>query len=208
MSQNEYVLTGCAVDAVRGAAEERLLEGLKRGDSEAFDQLYAEFHGLVFNLAYRILADRDEASDLVQEVYLSIFRHVRSFGGESSLKTWIYRITVNACLNRNRWWQRRIKQSLVSLSEVQQSREWLDGQELKAVAASPELLAYQNELETRIQKGLRKLPADQKVAVVLRDLEGLSYEEIAETLGISLGTVKSRISRGRELLRDALTGIL
>lgn len=208
LSQSECFITGCAIEAVNSAADEQLLERLQVGDSAAFDQLYTDFHGLIYNLAYRILGEREEAFDLTQEVYLKIFRHICHFHGGSSLKTWIYRITVNACLNRHRWWQRRMRGSTVALSKFQKEEGRGNGYELTDARSSPEELAFRNELERQIQKGLSRLPEDQRAAVVLRDLEGLSYEEIAEALSISLGTVKSRIARGRELLRNELRGLL
>lgn len=207
LSQGEFVFAGCTATSTDMSADDMLVERLRSGDSAAYDQLYAEYHRLVFNLAFRFFGEREEASDVAQEVYLSIFRHVARFSGASSLKTWIYRITVNTCLNRSRWWNRRMKQFTVPL-------KGLSGEpkhpilEPKDPRSSPEESAFRSELGTQIQKVLNQLPKDQRAAVILRDLEGLSYDEIAETLGISLGTVKSRIARGREQMRLELAGVV
>jgi RNA polymerase sigma-70 factor (ECF subfamily) len=193
---------------VAALADERLLERLRDGEAAAFDQLYNDYHGLICNVAYRILGEREEAFDVTQEVYLSIFKNIRGFNGASSLKTWIYRITVNACLNRNRWWKRRKKNAMVPLGYYHPEDTNGFAETLRDNGVSPEEQAFRSELEGRIQEGLQNLAEEQRVAVILRDLEGLSYEEIAEALRISMGTVKSRIARGREHLRNGLRGIL
>jgi RNA polymerase sigma-70 factor, ECF subfamily len=207
LSQGEYVFAGCTSAAVDSFADDTLVNRLRAGDSAAFDQLYAEYHRLVYGLAYRFFGEREEAADVTQEVYLSIFRHVRSFSGASALRTWIYRITVNTCLNRNRWWTRRKQQSMVPLKEASEDRgrPW---PELRDPHASPEESAMRLEQGQQIQRMLNQLPKQQRAALILRDIEGLSYDEIAETMGISLGTVKSRISRGREQMRLGLAGII
>jgi RNA polymerase sigma-70 factor (ECF subfamily) len=207
LSQGEYVFAGCTATTVDTSADEVLVERLRSGDSAAYDQLYAEYHRLVFNLAFRFFGEREEASDVSQEVYMSIFRHVARFSGASTLKTWIYRITLNTCLNRNRWWNRRMKKMTVPLKEVSGEEKHLIS-ELRDTRSSPEESAFRSELGIQIQKVLNQLPKDQRAAVILRDLEGLSYDEIAEALGVSLGTVKSRIARGREQMRLELARVI
>lgn len=206
--QSQYIFEGCEFEDLAPTAEERFLERLKRGDNDAFDQLYEEYKGLVYNLAFRILGEQEEALDLTQEVFLSVFKHVNTFNGSSSLQTWIYRITLNSCLNRTRWWRRRKRDSTIPISEIQHRRGGGNRFEIRDRGSSPEALAFRSELERMISKRIVDLPHDQRVAVVLRDVEGLSYEEIAEMLRISRGTVKSRIARGREALRNQLCGVL
>jgi RNA polymerase sigma-70 factor, ECF subfamily len=180
-------------------------EGLQRVDTKAglsFEELFDRYSSMVFSLVFQILGDREEALDISQEVFLTIFRKLDSFRGESSLKTWIYSIAVHRASNRFRWWNRLRRRGSVSLEEL------LDkGAEPDFCAStnsgfqSPEDALLAEEERTEIQRLLLDLPVQQRIALVLRDIEGLSYEEIAESMKISLGTVKSRIARGRDILK-------
>jgi RNA polymerase sigma-70 factor, ECF subfamily len=175
----------------------------------AFDQIFEQYRSMVFNLAFRILGDREEALDVSQEVFLTIYRKINDFRGESSLKTWVYRIAVNRASNRCRWWNRLRRRGTVSLDEHLgrlDDRNLLE--KLESRDASPEEALLAREKAADIERSLLLLPLQQRVAVVMRDVEGMSYEEIAESMEVSLGTVKSRIARGREFLKRNLNGAL
>lgn len=174
-----------------------------------FDWLFEQYHSLVFHLAYRILGEKEEALDLTQEVFLTVYRKMALFRGKSSLKTWIYRITINRAVNRCRWWSRIRRRGAVSLEAhlAGDGRPPME-ERLRSRDASPEERLLRLEERACLEQSLAKLPLQQRLAVVLRDIEGLSYEEIALLLDVSLGTVKSRICRGREQLKRRLNGAL
>ena len=167
-----------------------------------FEELFERYKSMVYGLTLRILGDHEEALDVSQEVFLTIYRKMGTFRGESSLKTWIYRIAAHRAANRFRWWNRLRRRGSVSLEEhISKSPNSELFYNLKSEAQSPEELLLLQEERTRIERLLYELPLQQRVAVIMRDIEGLSYEEIAESLQVSLGTVKSRIARGREALK-------
>lgn len=183
------------------------VEALRRGEDQAFEALLARFEKPVYNLVYRLVPNPADAPDVTQEVFLKVFRSVASFRGESSLKTWIYRIAVNKAHNHRRWFVRR--QGL----EVGLDDEPVTGLSLVESIAAAELSPFQqaSSAETRaaLEASLISLKPSFREAVVLCDIEGMSYEEIAAVLDTKLGTVKSRIVRGREALRkefEARTG--
>lgn len=196
-------LPGPAVPAELEAAaqDECLVEGLRAGDEAAYETLLERFQQPVYSLVQRLIEDQSEASDVTQEVFLKVFRNVNSFRSQSSLKTWIYRIAVNEAHNRRRWFGRHRK-SEVGLEAEQNGKAWLD--HLRDAGRSPYELVLNQERRLAIERALETLNPVFRAAVVLRDQEELSYEEIADVLEISLGTVKSRILRGREALRKAL----
>jgi RNA polymerase sigma-70 factor (ECF subfamily) len=201
---DELALNGYEED---GAALER--EPSRASSAETFDEIFQRYHPMVFNLTFRILGDREEALDVSQEVFFSIYRKLHRFRGEASLKTWIYRIAINRASNRCRWWNRHRRRGTVSLDEhlsKDDSRTIVES--LESGGRSPEEALLLQETRQEIERSLLHLPVQQRVAVVMRDVEGLSYEEIAEMLQVSLGTVKSRIARGREELRCRLNGTL
>lgn len=156
---------------------------------------------MVFQLALHLLGDSQEALDLSQEVFLKVFRTLPSFRGQSTLKTWIYRIVVNQASNRQRWWRRRHRQKQVPLDEVKPLEAELA--ESRSFA-SPDRVLQQRETAGRVWAALARLPFDQRAAIILREIDGLSYEEIATSLGLAVGTVKSRLARARLNLRDVL----
>ena len=157
---------------------------------------------MVYSLAYQVLGNREEALDVSQEVFLTIYCKMDSFRGETSLKTWIYSITVHRASNRFRWWNRLRRRGTVSLEEHLAPKPDQDYSiNLKSNIKSPEEELIFREEREQIAAWLCELPPQQRIAVVLRDIEGLTYEEIAEAMKISLGTVKSRIARGREILK-------
>jgi len=167
-----------------------------------FDELFDRYSSMVFGLAFQILGDREEALDFSQEVFLTIFRKIGTFRGESSLKTWIYCIAVHRAANRFRWWNRLRRRGTVSLEEHLSKcpdRELFCN--MKSGMQSPEEALLVQEEHAEIERLLLILPLQQRIAVIMRDIQGLSYEEIAESLKVSLGTVKSRIARGREMLK-------
>ncbi len=175
----------------------------------AFDEIFQRYQTMVYNLTYRILGDREEALDVSQEIFLAIYRKLDRFRGESSLKTWIYRIAVNRASNRCRWWNRLRRRGTVSLDEhlcADDRRTFSDA--LESAGHSPEKSVLMREKRQEIERALQRLPIQQRIAVVMRDIDGLSYEEISLLLHLSLGTVKSRIARGREELKRRLNGTL
>jgi RNA polymerase sigma-70 factor, ECF subfamily len=204
----EEVASATVVD-LRSAAEDQFLERLRRGEVAAFERLVAEYSGDVYALLYRLTADAEEARDLTQETFLRTFQSISRFRGDANLKTWIYRIAVNQARNRWRWWRRRKREVTISLDATDEQHE----QPLSATlrnedAIDPEQEMLAREREGQLREALLGLRHSYKEAVILRDVDGFSYEEIAETLQISIGTVKSRISRGRLELRRKLEGSL
>ncbi len=177
--------------------------------TESFDEIFARYQSMVFNLTLRILGDREEALDVSQEVFFSIYKKLHRFRGESSLKTWIYRIAVNRASNRCRWWNRLRRRGTVSLDEhLSRDDTRTFSESLESARETPEEALMLREVRTHIERVLHLLPVQQRIAVIMRDVEGLPYEEIAALLHVSLGTVKSRIARGREEIKRRLNGTL
>ena len=190
---------GLALGAVAGR-EASLIARCVAGDDDACGELVAEHQQMVLHLAENLLGDRDEARDLAQEVFLRVFRTIRQFRGQSALRTWIYRIAVNQARNRHRSWRRRRRADQVSLDAMLDAHVDLPPD----VDAGPDRVLAQKELATRLREALDRLPFEQRTAVVLREVDGLSYEEIAFSVGVAVGTVKSRLLRARRLLRLSL----
>jgi RNA polymerase sigma-70 factor (ECF subfamily) len=183
-----------------GGREAALIQRCAAGDEMAFAELVAEHQRMVVQLAFNLLGDRDEALDLSQDVFICVFRTIGQFRGQSALRTWIYRIAVNQARNRHRFWRRRRRADQVSLdAHVEAHGDFQCGAEV-----GPDRILAQKELATRLQDALDALPFDQRTAVVLREIDGLSYEEIAFSLGVAVGTVKSRLTRARQTLRADL----
>jgi len=178
--------------------ESALTAAAQQGDREAFNQLVVHYQSLAYNVAYRVLGDGDAAADATQDAFISAYRAIGRFRG-GSFKAWVMRIVTNACYDQLRVKQRRPTTSLDADPELEY-HEWnIDPGE------RPEAYVVRQELGQIIQLGLETLPADQRTCVVLSDIQGLSYEEIAQAMNSSLGTVKSRLNRGRRKLRDYLT---
>jgi RNA polymerase sigma-70 factor (ECF subfamily) len=156
---------------------------------------------MVYQLSLNLLGDHNEALDLSQEVFLRVFRTIHTFRGQSALRTWIYRIVINQARNRQRWWRRRHRSQQVSLDE--HIRDHGDPPE-RSTDSSPDRVLGQKVLADRLRTALDELPFDQRTALVLREIDGLSYDEIGFSLGIAVGTVKSRLARAREALRAEL----
>lgn len=184
----------------------RLLESLREGSERAYEELLVRFQQPAYALAFRLLGKETEACDVVQEVFLKVFRNIGSFRGQSSLKTWIYRITVNEAHNARRWFFRHRGKEVDLDTEPEDNRNWKDS--IPDRGRSPFEEAVDHERHAMIEAALTRISPAFREAVVLRDITDLSYEEIAAVLDVSLGTVKSRILRGREALRAELTGSL
>ncbi|MBM3777458.1 MAG: sigma-70 family RNA polymerase sigma factor [Acidimicrobiia bacterium] len=188
---------------LEGTAEAALIGRCTGGDETACVELVRMHERMVFNLAVHLLGDRDEARDLSQEVFLRVFRTLGSFRGHSSLRTWIYRIVINQARNRQRWWRRRHRADQVSLDD--HLREF--GEPPAQADRSPYSLLVSKENATRLWTALNRLPFDQRTALILREIDGLRYDEIAYSLDIAVGTVKSRLTRARQALRAELLGL-
>lgn len=173
------------------------MEAARRGDVAAFNRLVDAYQSLAYNVAYRTLGQAETAADATQDAFLAAFRGIREFRG-ASFRAWLLRIVVNTCYDCLRRQRRRPADSLEALVEQEHAGEPLDP------SPGPERTALQRETAALIQRLLDELPAEQRLAVVLCDVQGLSYEEAAEALAVPLGTVKSRLARGRAQLRDAL----
>src|SRR5262245_21061632 len=185
------------------SAEEALfVQRLRANDDAAYDELVRVYHASIFHVAYRMLGDSGDASDVVQEIFLKVFRNINGFKGESSLKTWIFRIAFSEILNRLRWWKRRHRQVTFSLDDERDGEG--NGYHVSDTRPTPEQALQHREQEQAIQGALAKLTSDHRSIVILRDIEGFSYGEIADVLGISIGTVKSRLARARADLKKAL----
>jgi len=205
----EQVASAAVADA-RPPAEAQFIERLKRGDAAAFEILVNERSGEIYGLLYRLTENAEEARDLTQETFLRAFQSIVHFRGESDLRTWIYRIAINQARNRWRWWRRRRRDATVSIDapEVGYGRLGLIATLKSNTIKDPEQDTLANERERALKKALSSLRRVYREAVVLRDIEGFAYEEIAATLEISVGTVKSRLARGRQELRRKLEGSL
>ena len=187
--------------------EAAIVAELKAGSEDAYAWLIGEFHQPIYSLVYRLVADPADAADTTQEVFLKVFRGMKHFHGESSLKTWIYRIAVHEAYNRRRWWFRH-KARETSMEPLHADNEPGAALGLKDLLVdegeSPFDSVVHEEIRVRVEEELRKVPEPYRTTVVLRDLEEMSYEEIAEITHTSLGTVKSRLTRGREALKQRL----
>jgi RNA polymerase sigma-70 factor, ECF subfamily len=197
---------GRAAETVADGEDLRLVEALRGGEERAYEELLTRFQQPAYALALRLLDDPSEASDVVQEVFLKVFRNIGSFRGQSTLKTWIYRITVNEAHNARRWFFRHRRREVELDTEPDDSRNWKEI--IPDRNRSPYEAAVDREQHVMIEAALERINPIFREAVVLRDITDQSYEEIAEILGVSLGTVKSRILRGREALRAELAGNL
>jgi RNA polymerase sigma-70 factor (ECF subfamily) len=198
-----------AASALRAREEDTaLLDGLRTGREDAYEALIDRYELPIFNIVSRLLDDPSDAADVVQEVFLKVFRNVGSFRGDSSMKTWMYRIAVNEARNQRRWFSRHRRQEVNLDPEENEGsprgfQNWLPDP-----GRSPFEVTLDHETRTLIEAALAEVNPKFRAALVLREVEGMSYEEIAEILEISLGTVKSRILRGRDALKKNLAGRL
>jgi RNA polymerase sigma-70 factor (ECF subfamily) len=169
---------------------------LQAGDEKAFEVLVAEFERPIVRFLYRYLGNLEEAKEICQDVFVKVFRGLPHFQNHCSLKTWIYRITLNTVLNEKRRWYQRLKDRFIGLEGISQTK--FDS------LPDPEMSLTMSERCRRVNLALRKLRPDHRAILVLRDLEGLSYQEISSALGLNLGTVKSRLARARQEMKDAV----
>ena len=191
------------------AEDSRLVARLRANEDAAYDELVRTHHASIYHAAYRMLRDPGEASDVTQDVFLKVFRHINGFRGESSLRTWIFRIAFSEILNRVRWSRRRYLHRTVSIEE--ESRNVSEGHTPLQIADggdTPEEALERKEQEHAFERALWKLSEEHRSVAVLRDVQGFSYAEIAEILGISVGTVKSRLARARAELKKQLMRFL
>jgi RNA polymerase sigma factor (sigma-70 family) len=180
--------------------ERRLIDMAQRGEVESFNALVRLYEGRVYNLCYRMLGDADSAADAAQDAFLSAFRNLRSFRG-GSFRSWLLRIATNTCYDVLRARKRR---PTISLDIEAAGDDDSSPLQIADTAEAPDDFALRRELAAAIQHGLADLPEEQRLILILSDIQGLAYEEIAEVTGANLGTVKSRLSRGRARLRDIL----
>ena len=188
--------------------EATLVSELRAGSERAFAELIAQYHQPLYSMIARSLQDPSDASDITQEVFIKVFRNIGSFHGDASLRTWLYRIAVHEASNQRRWWKRHRKQEIAMDAPCcAQCDAEADGEPLSLAGMladggiSPFDQAVRDELRTRVEAALRQVPETFRTVVVLREIEGFAYEEIAEILNVNLGTVKSRLTRGRAALR-------
>lgn len=184
--------------------EAALVQRCAARDEDACTELVSEHQRMVYQLSLNLLGDHNEALDLSQEVFLRVFRTIHGFRGHSALRTWIYRIVVNQARNRQRWWRRRHRAQQVSLDDhLRDHGELAERND----SESPDRLLGRKEMAARIRTALDALPFEQRTALVLREVDGLSYEEIGYSLGVAVGTVKSRLARAREAVRGQLRDV-
>lgn len=186
-------------------AEDAVLTAeLQAGSEEAFAHLIAQYHAPVYSLISRLLKDPSDAPDITQDVFVKVFRGIRSFHGDSSLRTWIYRIALHEASNQRRWWSRHRGREVTierDTDTAERGNQIALKDRLVDEHDSPFEVAAHEEVRARVESELRQLPEPFRTVVILRDLEGMAYDEIAEILGTQLGTVKSRLVRGRSMLR-------
>ena len=185
-------------------AESQFIEKLKAGDAESFDVLITRYSSDVYALLYRLTGNSEEASDLTQETFLSVLTAIKGFRGDAEIKTWLFRIAINHSRNRFRWWKRRKRDVTVSLDANIGNSETRVHETLADRSESPEESVLVRERERALKEALSALPEIFREVIVLCDIEGLSYVEISQSLGVNIGTVKSRIARGREEIRRKL----
>jgi RNA polymerase sigma-70 factor (ECF subfamily) len=188
--------------------ESALIAELRAGSEEAFAWLIARFHQPIYSLLARTVPDRADAADLTQEVFVKIFRGIGNFHGESSLRTWIYRIAMREASNQRRWWKRHRQQEMPMEQEMTEGECGTPARLMDMLAdpaESPFDLAVHTEIRARVEAALKQVPEPFRTTLILRDIDGFVYEEVAEMQGVNLGTVKSRLARGRACLKAILT---
>lgn len=199
---------GNLVSAIGIRAEDAtLVAELKAGSEEAFAQLIGQYSQPIYSVISRSLQDPADAADITQDVFIKVFRNIGSFHGDSSLKTWIYRIALHEASNQRRWWKRHKKQEITIDGEFESDEPgetFCLKDTLTSRDDSPFDLAIQNETRARVEAALHEVPEAFRTVLILREIEGFAYDEIAEILDINMGTVKSRLMRGRASLRQAL----
>lgn len=188
--------------------ESGLIRQCQKGESGAFDQLVVHHQNMVYAVCMRMLSDAYEAEDVAQDVFVRAYRSIKSFRGESKFSTWLVAIAMNLCRNRRRWWARRRRSIAGSLQDAIQTEDGTISYDAEDASPTPSDSAQSKEVQEHILITMQKLSDTERKMIVLRDLQGYSYEEIAEILKIRVGTVKSRLNRARMQLRTLLGGWL
>ncbi|MGD8226745.1 MAG: sigma-70 family RNA polymerase sigma factor [Desulfobacteraceae bacterium] len=184
-----------------------LIRAFREGDRAAFDNLVLKHKDRVFNLCYRLLGDYEEANDSAQEAFIKVYGSLKKFRFESAFSTWLYRITVNTCKNKLKSSAFRQKKKMIPIDNPVSGKRTQPDREIQDESQSPAMELEKKERMRIIQEAINALPAEQKEVVTLRDIEGFSYEEVAEITGFNLGTVKSRLARARQDLRKKLRSV-
>ncbi|MFH2006908.1 MAG: sigma-70 family RNA polymerase sigma factor [bacterium] len=196
-------------EVAQQVAERRLLRRLRRGDQRAFAALVRTYQQRVFNMVFRMLGNREEAEDVAQDVFVTVFQSAASFRGDSKFSTWLYRVTINHCKNRLKYLKRRGRHMGRPLDEIAEHELARGSGETQPTFHSsvprPDDLAAGRQLERIIQEEMARMEEDHRLLLVLRDIQGLSYQEMAELTGLNVGTIKSRLHRARLALKEALT---
>jgi RNA polymerase sigma-70 factor (ECF subfamily) len=192
---------GGGVNQVSKSLDELLVERAKRGDAEAFEQLTSQYYRKVYNFAYRATGNHEDASDVAQEAFVRAYMSLPEFRGDSSFQTWLLRITQNACLDELR---RRKRRRVTSLDEPMSVDDGEMDRQLAVadVTDSPEQALERVEIQRAVQESIDALDEEYRVVIIMRDIQGYSYNEISDALGINLGTVKSRLNRARHALKE------
>ena len=183
-----------------------LVKSFKAEDKTAFDKLVLKYKNKVFNLCYRMLGNYEDANDSAQDTFVKVFCSLDKFRMESTFSTWLYRIAVNTCKNKFVSVEYRYREKTVRIDDPDESEEGSHKIEIRDESLSPGAELERKEKEALIQKAIAALPKEQKAVVVLRDINGMSYEEVAKVTGYNLGTVKSKLARARQALREKLRG--
>lgn len=184
--------------------ERRWIQNAQKGDAESFERIVIAYQQKIFNLAFRLLGDKEEAEDLTQEVFLNVYKHLSSFRGDAQFSTWIYQVALNHCRNRFKYLKRRFYQSTESLDDPLQGGEGDLERELPDEADVPEEALHRRQVQRLVQRAVQRLRPDYREIIVLRDIQELSYQEISEVLGLPEGTIKSRLHRARWELKELL----
>lgn len=182
-------------------SEKDLLKKSKSGDIEAFERLIEGYQTRVFNIAYRMIRNHDDAADLAQEVFIKVYRYIKNFKEESSFSTWIFRITKNVCLDELR---KRKNKHIISLDEEIKLNDGEVVRQIESKDDTPEMLAEKKEIRELINNAIDDLSAEHRIVIILRDIQGFSYEDISKIIECPEGTVKSRINRARKALKQKL----
>jgi RNA polymerase sigma-70 factor (ECF subfamily) len=191
-------------DAEKTASDHELLDRCRAGDEEAFDDLVRRHQQRAFNVAFQVLRDREDATEVAQDAFVRIYRSVDNFRGECEFTTWLHQIVVNLARNKHRWWKRRGRQSSVSLDSPVEMGDGAAPMQIAASGDAPDVETVKAEFVELLGRRMEELPRKLREVLVLRNVENLSYEQIATVLDCSIGTVKSRIARAREALRDSM----
>jgi RNA polymerase sigma-70 factor (ECF subfamily) len=191
-------------DAEKTASDHDLLERCRTGDEEAFDELVRRHQQRAFNVAFQVLRDREDATEVAQDAFVRIYRSLDRFRGDCEFTTWLHQIVVNLARNKHRWWKRRGRQSSVSLDSPVELGDGEAPMQIAAGGDAPDVESVKAEFVELLSRRMEELPRKLREVLVLRNVENLSYGQIAVVLDCSIGTVKSRIARAREALRESM----